>query len=201
MSKDAEQHAIHRFEEAVDRHQLAEFVQEKDDPRFMTLFGMMVDPAYRRHSFPTLLRKAGISFMEIQQVYADGQRHLGLMSMMRYLPEVMTDVALDAKNSTQPCPRCDAMGIVPMNAPLGAKEGVAPATRACPLCKGSKEIERMGDKHARELLFETAKLTKQSGPLVAVQTNVNIGDSRIEAMLKKTRSIILPEPKQVPHGE
>jgi hypothetical protein len=195
ITKDQEKEALRRFSESIQKDNLLAFLQDKEDLRFQTLFGMMVDPAYQRHSFYKLCRKAGISLLEISQIYVDGQRHLGLIQMMEDLPQIMKDVASDAKNATQPCPRCDAFGV------LNYIKDEKREKRTCPLCHGAKEIKLSGDRHARELLFETAKLTHQGNLPLMVQTNVNIGDSRIEAMLKKTRSIILPDPpKEIANG-
>jgi rubrerythrin len=187
--REQEKGAARRFSEAIQKRNLQFFIEEKDDPRFLTLFGMLADPAYERYSFYRLLKKAQISLGEIHQVYFEGQRHLGLMAVAEALPQIMADVARDAQNSLQPCPRCDSTGMV-------IHEN---KKRTCPLCQGAKEISRMGDRHARDLVFETAKLTHQSQNIVAVQTNVHIGDDRLESMLKRTRSIILPDKPKVPH--
>lgn len=175
------------FATNVDMEALKLFLEEQDIPKYQILFGMMGDPAYRRLSFPTLLRKARISLQEIQTIYADGMRHIGLLKMMNQLPQIMSDVAEDAANSLQLCHRCDGVGFVP----FGEKD-----TRTCPVCNGTKSVKRMGDKHARDLVFETAKLKNNAGPLVAIQNNFSVDDMKMESMLKRTRQIVLEQPKK-----
>lgn len=147
---------------------------------------MLSDPAYAHVSFATLARKANIALQELQEIYTNGMRHIGLLKMATSLPDIMGDVAEDAKTTMEVCPRCDGFKIVP--APDNQ-------TRDCPLCKGKGEIRRTGDKHARDLVFESAKLIKQSGPMFAIQQNFGQMDTRMESMLKKTRQIVL-EPKK-----
>ncbi len=181
LTKTQKNKAVKRFEQSINMDALRLFLDSNDLPKYQTLFGMMVDPAYRKYSFTTLLRKAQIPLQDIQTLYTDGMRHLGLMNMMNQLPQIMIDVAEDAKSSTQPCPRCDAHGFVPDG------EGA----RDCPVCDGERYIKKIGDRHARDLVFESAKLTGQ-GNTIGIQTNINIGgDARMENMLKRTRSIVL----------
>jgi hypothetical protein len=173
--------AVKRFEKSINMEALRLFLDSNDLPKYQILFGLMVDPAYRKYSFSSLLRKAQIPLQEIQALYSDGMRHIGLLKMMNELPQIMSDVAEDAKTTVQPCPRCDALGTIAVN----EEEG-----RECPLCEGQRYIKKVGDRHARDLVFESAKLTGQA-PNVAVQTNIHIGDAKLEQMLKRTRSIVL----------
>ena len=192
IDKDAERAAMKRFSKVVDREALEMFLAEKDNPKYETFLALLHDPAYAKLPFAQIARLAKISLSEFQQVYTDGMRHMGLLRMANALPQIMEDVAEDARNSTQLCHRCDGTGIVPD----GERK-----TKVCPVCDGERRVKKMGDKHARNLIFETAKLTGQAGPMVAIQQNFSIGDTRMESMLKKTRSIVLEPPKKIDSGE
>jgi hypothetical protein len=151
--------------------------------KLICLCAMLSDPAYKQFAFATLVSKAHLTLQELQEVYSNGMRHIGLLRMASHLPDVMEDVANDAKNTMENCPRCDGYKVIP-----DGENG----TRACTTCKGTGEVKRMGDKHARDLMFETAKLTKQSGgPTVQINQAFTTIDSRMETMLKRTRSIVL----------
>lgn len=178
--------AVKRFAKSVDMDALKMFVDEQEVPKYQTLMAMMGDPAYRGLTFATLLRKAQISLQDIQGIYSDGMRHMGLLRMMNHLPSIMEDVAEDARSTMVPCSRCDSIGVVP----LSDKE-----TRPCPSCHGERYVRQSGDKHARDLVFESAKLTGQKVPLVAIQNNFDMDNARMETMLKRTRQITL-EPKK-----
>src|SRR5438093_9815122 len=107
--------------------------------------------------------------------YTDHQRHLGLLAMSSQLPAIMADVAEDAKDTMETCPRCDGLKSIPYRE--------AETLRECPACKGTGEIRRIGDPHARDLVFESMKLIRQRGPLVAVAQNIGADglDSRMES--------------------
>jgi len=94
----------------------------------------------------------------------------------------MAHVAEDAKSKNVVCPRCDGMKIA--RTPDGSE-------RSCPVCRGKGEIQTPGDKHARDIMFETMKLTSQSGPMVAIQQNFSGGDDSMEAMFKSTQQITI----------
>lgn len=174
---------MRRFREAVDPELLDAFV--KDDPDLETFARALHDPDYSRMSFVNLCKTFNVSLGKLQQVYTDGMRHMGLLRMAAQLPEVMANVAEDAKSKTITCQRCDGLKVVRL--PVGSDE----LDRPCPACRGTGEISAPGDKHARDLVFESMKLTGQGGPLVAIQQNFTGGDDTMEAMFKTTQMITI----------
>ena len=173
-----------RFWEFVDRDEIE--VAMLDHPeKFEHFLAMLHEPAYARCSVPYIMRKANVSLHELQVLYTDHKRQLGLMKMSCDLPQVMADVTEDAKSKLGLCPRCDGTKVVGK----GKKE------RPCPLCEGVGQVKTIGDKHARDLVFESMGLVKQpGGPLIAIQQNIGaVGglDARIEDLLKLTQSITM----------
>lgn len=174
--------AARRFKDNVDMDSLKLFLEDAGTDKYDTFLAMLADPAYIRLSFAALARKANVTLQELQELYSNGMRHLGLLKLATALPDIIGDVAIDARTTMESCHRCDGLMVVPFG-----ENG----TKPCPMCKGKGEIRRVGDKQARELVFESAKLTGQTGPLVAIQNNFAGTDSRMESMLKRTRSIVL----------
>ena len=178
-----------RFWDTIDREQFELALSEND--KYAAFLGALHDPNYSRCSFPTLLRKFNISLHEAQALYTDHMRYQGLLRMSSQLPQVMADVAEDAKSRMRVCPRCDGEKVVEPT--RGNKRG----RRVCPDCKGTGEIRMIGDRHARDLVFESMKLTGQKGPLVSINQDFRSGgtdpslDMRMETLLKMSQRIVL----------
>ena len=156
------------------------------------------DPAFNKLSPWSRMRKFSLTLHELQVIYTDGQRHLGLLEMSNQLPRVMSDTSKDALNRNVSCPRCDGNKLVKETVEYADAKGTSKKgsrEKPCPECKGQGEVEVSGDHRSRELVFEAMKLTKQpGGPLVAIQQNVtnNSGlDSSLEDLLKLTQSITI----------
>jgi hypothetical protein len=173
-----------RFWQNIDRETF-EFALSNDD-KYSAFLQALHDPGYSPCSFPTLLRKFNISLHEAQSLYTDHMRYLGLIRMSNQLPQIMADVAEDALSHMQACPRCAGKKVV-------GSRGNKKVLRDCPECKSTGEVRVMGDKHARELVFETMKLIKQSGPLVAINQSIGTAgalDSKFEDLMKLTQAIV-----------
>jgi hypothetical protein len=174
-----------RFWNSIDRDDFESALS--GDDKYTTFLQALHDPNYGRCSFPALLRKFNISLHEAQTLYTDHMRHMGLLAMSSQLPAIMADVAEDAKDRMESCPRCDGLKTISYQ---------QTETRECPTCKGSGEIRRIGNEHARDLVFESMKLIRQRGPLVAIAQNIGADglDSRMESILKLTRAITMDRP-------
>ena len=169
-----------RFRENIDPEKLELFLSENE--KYAGFVEALSSPEYSHLSFASICRRFHVTLHELQVIYTDGQRHLGLLSMANALPQVMVDVSEDAQNKMVLCNRCDGLKMV--------DDG----ERVCPECEGEGKISATGDKHARDLMFESMKLTNQKGPLVAIQNNTYSGnglDSRMEEILKATQTIAL----------
>lgn len=169
-----------RFSAEVDMESLQSFLLE--DPEMEGFAKALQDPGYSKLSFVVLCRKFSIPLSKLQEIYTNGMRHLGLIRMSTALPEVMAGVAEDAKSRDVPCPRCDGRLVI--------KTGIDGETRPCHVCHERGTVRVAGDKHARDLVFESMKLTNQNGPLVAIQQNFrSADDDNMASMFKKTQVI------------
>lgn len=168
-----------RFASEVNMEMLESFLLE--DPDLETFARALRDPEYSEHSFIAMCRRFSVSLSRLQALYTEGMRSLGLLRMSTELPQVMADVAEDAKSRDIPCPRCDGKLVVP------ASDGPAP----CPLCKQIGHVRVPGDKHARDLVFESMKLTGITSPLVAISQDLRSSEDTLGDMFRRTQTITL----------
>ena len=174
-----------RFWNNIDRDAFELALSGND--KYATFVQALHDPNYSRCSFPALLRKFNISLHEAQSLYTDYHRQLMLLRIATGAPQVAADVVEDAKSKMETCPRCDGERVVE------STRGNRKIRKACPDCKGTGEVRVIGDRHARDLVFETMKLTKQPGPLVAINQSIGTAgalDSKFEDMMKLTQAIV-----------
>jgi len=167
-----------QFEKNVDMNKLEQFLAE--DPNMDAFLNALHDPGYQNTSLIAICQKFAVPLSKLQAVYTDGMRHIGLMRMSTALPEIMEHVAEDAKSRDIPCPRCDGTLLIK----------IGDIEKPCHVCKERGTVRIPGDKHARDLVFESMKLTNQQGPMVAIQTNVFApDDENVAVMFKKTQEI------------
>ena len=181
---------IRRFRDAVNFPALLDVLEtnEKYDAIIVEL-----KKSTGKSRLPSLCRKHGVTLHELQMLYTDHMRHLGLLGAANNLPRIIEDVASDALNKLVLCGRCEGSGELITYEEDDEGEKVEVSRRACPTCEGVGRIVEMGDKHARELVFESMKLTGQKAPLVAIQQNIggNGLDAAMEQTLKMTQGITL----------
>lgn len=191
---------MRRFRENIDIDKLELFMSEND--KYIGFLAALNDPGHARLTFASICRKFNVTLHELQMLYTDGMRHVGLLNIASKLPQVMEDVAEDSLSHQVVCPRCDGNKILIDVLERDEKTGKPTKTqeRPCPVCEAAGKVRQVGDKHARDLVFESMKLTGQKGPLVAIQQNFS-GDSAgldasMEGMLKLTQGVVLDRKKQ-----
>src|SRR5215470_15071806 len=181
-----------RFWDTIDRDQFELALSDHDkNDKYAAFLQALSDPTYARCSFPTLLRKFNISLHEAQTIYTDHMRHMALLQMCSQLPQVVADVTEDAKSHMHACPRCDGEKVV-----VSTRRNKT-VSKKCPECKGTGEVRIIGDKYARDLVFESLKLTGQKNPLVAMQQNFVSGgrdmmlDNNMEKLLSLSAALTM----------
>lgn len=178
------------FTKALDQNALKNALAAyPEDSRYRQLLELMLTPYQgSQPTLSTLCRKVNVSLTDLMNLMKDYHVAEGTIRMMQQLPQVMEDVGEDAKSQMKPCPRCDGEGT--LKEERATEDGVH-LTKQCPECKGKGEQRVTGDKHARDLMFETAKLTNQRGPLVAQQFNTNIGpQSGLKQIMQDTEDLL-----------
>jgi hypothetical protein len=174
---------LKRIGETLDLADLEVFLRDEPDPKLHDFMDALKDPAFAELSFVEVARRYQVRVADIERIYTQGMRHLGLMAMARELPAVMAEVAGDARTEVLTCPRCVGAKVVVLK-----KQGEVP----CPVCDGAGTIRKIGNTHARDLVFESMKLTGQKAPMVAIQ-NTNVvtvdKDIRMESLFKAAASL------------
>jgi len=139
--------SLRRFYQFVGEEQLSEMLQLSAEPRFHQLLELLQDPTYARHSFARLCELAGgITIIDAMEMVRQHHLLIGMMESLTHLPQVMVDMAKDARARSEPCPRCDGSGRIP-------RPEVPGGTIPCPRCQGEGKVRVPGDPHAREAAF------------------------------------------------
>src|SRR5215813_12624666 len=121
-----------RFWKSIDREAFESALSGSD--KYTTFLQALHNPHYSRCSFPTLLRKFNISLHEAQSLYTDHMRYWGLLQMSNQLPQIMADVAEDARSHMQACPRCEGEKFIE------STRGDSKGPKSCPDCNGSGTV-------------------------------------------------------------
>lgn len=165
------------FLEAVGKDELLLALEQSDKVPLIEVAKSLCDPAV------TILgacKKHKVTLMDLVSCFQEFKHAEGIIRMMNHVPQVLEDVAIDAKSKTEPCPRCDASGLEPNT-----------DETPCKLCRGQGEVRVKGDDTARQLLFEAQGLKGKKAPTVAIQQNFGGGVS-LEETLSMTQKLLVP---------
>lgn len=184
---------VKRFFQTIDNDQLEMFLDEHD--KYAPFLAALRSAEYQHMTYAKIMQRFNVTLHELNSLYRDGQRNIGLFSMSSHLPKVMEDVSIDAESKMVVCPRCDGELLV---------KNSEDKPKVCPECDGAGKIRQVGDKHARDLVFESVGLTSQKGPIVAIQQNFGSGrggdglNSSLEDTLRMTQTITMGERNEAP---
>lgn len=173
--------AMTRFIESVDRSVL-EYALGQDE-KYLGFLRALYSSDYAKFSFNKIASKFGIVLHELQALYTDAKRHMGLLRMSNNLDQVMEDISIDALSTTKCCSRCDGYGQL---SELDANE--QEIIRQCPICEGDGRIRVSGDKDARGQMLEAMKIIGRA-PTVAIQQNFG-GAAHMEDQMALTQRIV-----------
>ena len=199
--------AVARFVETIDYRRLEMILAA--DTRYHLLLQMMKDPLVfasgkGRLSFAAVLRKVNMPLADIQKVYIDGSKQLGVLELANRFPAIAADIGEDARSRDEACPVCQGTGSLPMPALEAAADAELDAA-GCRACKGSGTMRVMGDKHARDMVANLLGLGQKAGVtinnLLSQNANFGGGQDRIEDLLAKTAQVIQVEAREVEAGE
>lgn len=178
---------VNKFYEQTDKQELDEALswagqdEKVADPKWLQLQSMLANASFRRETFANLCRKLDIRIMDLVEFWRNWKNHQGLLEMMNHVPEVMVDVAEDSKTRIEVCADCDGQGTIwtEEREEDAEKIQIIKRERICRTCSGHGNIRVIGDRHARDHLFEMAGLTnkaKGKSPVVAIQQNFGTGE-------------------------
>lgn len=180
------------FLDAIPReHFLGVLAAQPEESRLRSLLALMTAD-YSSYTHPpllvTLCKKAGVTMQDIMNLMKDHAVAEGTVKMMLSLPQVMEDVGEDAKTRKRTCTVCRGVGEIEVCDSEGKPTG---DMQTCLNCEGTGKVREIGDKHSRELMFETAELTnKPRGPLI--NQNFDLRDTQLKQVLMATQDLMEP---------
>jgi hypothetical protein len=134
------------------RQEVALVLNLSPDQRMRFLAQHALDPVFDRTSFATLCDKFNVSYVQVAKAYKELKHSEGLLRAADHLPEIMEQVAQDAKGKTQACPKCNGK----------TEEG-----KVCPACSGSGTVYVAAEVERLRLLFDMVE-PRQKGPSVNI---------------------------------
>lgn len=176
--------AIEKLEKILPREELVTVLEVQGDEKFEHLLNLMFDPLYRKHKLPALCRRAGLQFGDLIDAFRKAKCDEGIINMARHVPEVLEDVAIDAKSKQVPCEVCKATGI--------SQTSMEGLPENCKRCDGKGEYRVPGDASARKLVFDAMGLTGKSGPLIDMRSINVTGAEDVEESLKAAKALLSP---------
>lgn len=184
------------FLDAIPReHFLGVLAAQPEESRLRSLLALMTAD-YSSYTHPpllvTLCKKAGVTMQDIMNLMKDHAVAEGTVKMMLSLPQVMEDVGQDAKTRVRTCTVCLGRGHVTIaEQDADGKLTGDSHEEDCLNCEMTGKVREIGDKHSRELLFETAELTnKPRGPLI--NQNFDLRDTQLKQVLMATQDLMEP---------
>ena len=136
-----------RLADTLSQDEMAGALYCSADERAIRLLQMTTDPAYSRFTLAKLCERVGLTSIDLLDAFRNFQLLRGIVEMSRVVPEIMADVAEDARSRMGICKGCQGEGTV--------------NTRRCPQCEGEGVTRVPGDHRSRKLLFQTLGLIEK----------------------------------------
>jgi hypothetical protein len=169
-----------KMETPEQRETIALVFKLSDKPAIQALAQDAMNPLFKRTSFASLAERHALNIHMLSDEFKAIMRSDGLMRAAQHLPEIIEQVAVDAKSRDQRCSVCNGTGEI--TSTIGKRK-----SRKCVTCDGRGTKYVLGDIDRLKLLFETFGLSGKSGGL-----NVNLDLRKIpehESMSDLSESI------------
>lgn len=147
------------MESPEEREHMAIVLGHSPDARIQRLVTDLIspDPDNTRSSLARIAERHGLNFHDISEEYTRLRKSEGFIRAAHHIPEIMEQVAEDAKNRWEECARCNGTGKV------DSSEGVVDCG-----CVNGKVFVQASIDHLK-LMFDTFGLTGKGGGV-----NVNL---------------------------
>ena len=89
---------LRRFAANVERDELLGMLEHRGDERSCRLLEMLLDPAYRNHSFGRLCERVGMRSADVVDLFRKYKFDVGIVTLSRAAPQVMQSTVEDALN-------------------------------------------------------------------------------------------------------
>lgn len=147
------------------------------------LLAYLEDGNYDGHSLTRLCRDAGLTTTEIVELTRNYDIAMGVLRASRHVPDVLEDIAEDARSQIVGCPTCGSEGVVaPEGVDLNDDELLELLDinklnfPKCSVCNGAGWLRQIGDTDSRKLLLETLGLVNKKAPQALIQRNTQINN-------------------------
>lgn len=180
--------ALNHFSKHISREELAHALGDADDTRAMQLANLMLDPEYAKTTVGVLANKVGLTTSSVIEAYRKRKVAESTAIILKHAPQIMEDVAEDAKSRIVVCPTCKGEKVVEIRTP--DRVTCAP----CLTCEQTGKVKESGDNNARKLVFESIGLIGKTVPLIDARKVVIGDDDGLEETLKNiARARSLPD--------
>lgn len=154
---------LKRMGEFIPRDDLASALSRaSDDARIAALAVRLIDPNFATTKLTKLANDLGLRYTDVVDGFRRAKLDEGMLRMFIRVPDILEDIAEDARTKIDACPRCDGEGEI-------HKRG---KSVTCPQCKGVGELRTPGDNEARRLTLEAAGIIGKRGGFAQ---QINIG--------------------------
>ena len=151
-----------KMESPEDREFLLNLLSRSDHPQVKMMLLRASLPDFASTSLAKIMEDCGLNFHMISREITSLYKSEGFIRSAQHLPEIMEQVAVDAKSKESACKACSGTGKV--------RTGKNLAEESCKKCDGTGKVYKLGDVERLRLMFETFGLTGKAGGGV----NVNL---------------------------
>lgn len=151
------------FRDVMDMDEFSEALRLSKDPKFEMLLAALMNPRLKNCSFGQLCKRCDLTINDLATLWKSFQLSKGLINWMNEMPDLMDDVMVDSRSRMTVCPKCAGEGA--LHEKINENENPI-----CPICNGEGEIRTIGDKDARNTVFEGVGLKRTGG----IQVNQNV---------------------------
>lgn len=158
-----------------------------NDVRFRSFLECLNQPRFKRSRLATIAKACDISLPQFFEFWQSSQKTIALARAQSAIPDLIGDMAIDARSRMITCGRCDGYGVVADYADKdedskleGSK--VPDKVKPCPNCTDSPgKVREVGNQHARDRLLEVTGMTKKGGDRAGVSIIQNFGGATMES--------------------
>lgn len=118
-------------------------------------------------SVAKLAENLGLNAKQLTDEFTVLMKQDGFVRMVQHLPEVMEQIAEDAKSRHEECAACQGTGEITRKVNVGTEDETEETDR-CVACKGTGQVYVLGDEMRLRLMFETLELVGKRGPGVNI---------------------------------
>ena len=145
------------------RAHMAQVLDNSPDPRVQKLVSDLHTPTHDILSIARLAERHGLNYHDLSDEYTRLRKSEGFIRAAHHIPEIMEQVAEDAKNKWIECDTCHGAG------QIDSKKGIVPCTARG--CVDGKVYVPASIDHLK-LMFNTFGLTKADGGGVNVNMDM-----------------------------